>query len=492
MRDRGQNHRWWMLGALVFALFMITLDDTVVAVALPAISSDLHVGMTQLEWVVNSYLLTFAALMLTGGRLADLLGRRRIYLAGLALFTASSLAAGLAGSVDLLVAARALQGVGAALMMPAMLGIISASFAPHERGLAIGIWSGISALGLAVGPLAGGMLSEKASWNWIFFLNVPIGLVGLVAAHVLIPESRDDSDQQALDLPGLATSALALFALVYALIEANNDGWSSPTILGLFATAAIAAVFFVWIESRRTLPMLDLRLFRSPSFSGANIVALLVMFAMFGVFFFLSLYLQQVLGYGAIRAGAAFLPMMAMLIVIAPAAGKLADRTGPRWLMSAGLALVSVALLLLSQLEQSSNYTDVLPGLLVAGFGMALALTPMTVAALSTIPDAKASVAAGVLNATQQAGGVLGIAVLGAILTARSQTALAHGAGQADAFVEGFTSALLIAAAVALAGAAVAALTIRAERQQRDPAIPTSTANAGRGIATCRALRCGS
>ncbi len=466
MRDRGANHRWWALAALVVALFMITLDDTVVAVALPAIGRDLHVGLTELEWVVNSYLLTFAALMLSGGKLADLLGRRRIYLAGLAIFTASSLAAGLAANVELLVAARAVQGAGAALMMPAMLSIISASFAPHERGLAIGIWSGVSALGLAVGPLAGGLLTEKASWSWIFFINVPIGLVGLAAGRTLVPESRDTSHRQALDLPGLATSALALFALVYALIEANTYGWSSPTILALFATAALAAVLFIAIERRRVLPMLDLGLFRSPSFSGANTVSLLVMFAMFGVFFFLSLYLQQVLGYSAIRAGAAFLPMMAMLILVAPAAGKLADHTGPRWLMSTGLAAVALALLLLSRLDPSSTYTDVLPGLLVAGFGMALALTPMTVAALSTVPDAKAGVASGVLNATQQAGGVLGIAVLGAILIAHANDALAHGVSQPVAFVDGFTSALLIAAAVALAGAAVAALTIPAKPRQ--------------------------
>ncbi|MDE3069913.1 MAG: MFS transporter [Acidobacteriota bacterium] len=465
MRDRGPNHRWWALAALVFALFMITLDDTIVAVALPSISRDLHVGLNGLEWVVNSYLLTFAALVLSGGRLADLLGRRRIYLTGLAVFTASSLAAGLAPNVELLVAARATQGVGAALMMPAMLGIISASFAAHERGLAIGIWSGVSAVGLVVGPLAGGLLTEHASWSWIFFVNVPIGLAGLAAGGALIPESRDDAQRQPLDLPGLASSALALFALVYALIEANSYGWRSPTILALFASAALAAAAFVWSERRRQLPMLDLALFRNSTFAGANTVSLLVMFAMFGVFFFLSLYLQQILGYSAIRAGAAFLPMMAMLILVAPAVGKLADHTGPRWPMTAGLAAVAAALLLLSQLQQHSSYSAVLPGLLVAGFGMSLALTPMTVAALSTVPDTKASLASGVLNASQQAGGAFGIAVLGAILTSHANTALAHGASQPAAFVDGFTNALLIAAAVALAGAAVSALAVHPERK---------------------------
>ncbi|MDE3070552.1 MAG: MFS transporter, partial [Acidobacteriota bacterium] len=244
---------------------------------------------------------------------------------------------------------------------------------------------------------------------------------------------------------------------------------------------------FVWIERRRALPMLDLALFRNPTFTGANTVSLLVMFAMFGVFFFLSLYLQQILGYSAIRAGAAFLPMMAMLILVAPAAGKLADRTGPRWPMTSGLAAVALALLLLSQLQQHSGYRDVLPGLLVAGFGMSLALTPMTVAALATVPDTKAGLASGVLNASQQAGGVFGIAVLGAVLTSHANTALAHGSSQPAAFVDGFTSALLIAAAVALAGAAVAASTIRSAPPGGQPALSVSlTAEPGAVAVTPR------
>src|SRR5712691_1248678 len=289
--------KWWTLAAVTFGLFMIMLDNTVVNVALPSIQKDLKIGVSELEWVVNGYAVTFAVLMLTGGKLADLLGRRRIFVVGLAIFTASSLACGLANSAGLLIGARVIQGVGAALMNPATLSIITATFPPRQRGTAIGIWAGVSAMALAIGPLVGGLLTEKISWGWIFFVNVPVGVVGIVTARLVIQESRDTSREQRLDLPGLLTSAIALFALTYALIEANSYGWTSARILALFVAAAVFLALFIVLELRQRIPMLDLSLFKNSTFAGANAVMGLVALAMFGTFFFVSLYLQNVLRY---------------------------------------------------------------------------------------------------------------------------------------------------------------------------------------------------
>src|SRR6188474_301217 len=278
-----ENRKWWTLGAVAFGLFMIMLDNTVVFVALSAIQSDLGISTSELEWVVDGYALTFAVLMLTGGKLADMLGRRRIFIVGLAIFTASSLACGLATGATMLIGARVIQGVGSALMNPATLSIITATFPPRQRGTAIGIWVGVSAMALAIGPLVGGLLTESFNWSWIFFINVPVGILGIIVARLVIDESRDESKEQRLDLPGL--------------IEANTYGWTSGRILASFIVAAVALVLFVVLEHRQRVPMLDLSLFRNSTFAGANTVMLLVALAMFGMFFFNSLYLQRVLGY---------------------------------------------------------------------------------------------------------------------------------------------------------------------------------------------------
>src|SRR6476659_710184 len=267
-----EYRKWWTLGALSFALFMIMLDNTIVNVALPAIKSDLGIGTSELEWVVTAYALTFAVLLLTGGKLGDLYGRRLIFTIGLVVFTASSLACGLSSSAAELIGARAVQGVGAALMMPATLSIISATFHARERGMAIGIWAGVSAMALAIGPLLGGVITEHISWNWIFFVNVPIGILGVIASIVVVPESRDTSKEQRLDVPGLLSSGIGLLARVYALIEAHKYGWTSGLILGLFAIAAVALTAFVLLEMHQRLPMLDLTLFQNGTFTGANIV----------------------------------------------------------------------------------------------------------------------------------------------------------------------------------------------------------------------------
>ena len=364
MRNRlvtAENRKWWTLAAVGFGLFMIMLDNTVVNVALPTIQRELGAGLSQLEWIVSGYALTFAALMLTGGKLADLFGRRRVFVIGLAVFSGSSLACALAPSAGFLIGARVVQGGGAALMNPATLSIISAAFPPRQRGTAIGIWAGVSALALAIGPLVGGLLTEHVGWSAIFYVNVPIGLLAIAASFLLIDESKDTTDDQRPDLPGLLASAVGLFALTYGLIEANTYGWGSGRILGAFALAAAALAAFVLLERLQRAPMLDLRLFRDRTFAGANLVLLLVALAMFGVFFFLSLYLQNVLGYSPVKAGAAFLPLTALIMVIAPLAGRLSDRRGSRWLLTGGMALLAAQLLYFSRLGVHESYWSLVP-----------------------------------------------------------------------------------------------------------------------------------
>jgi EmrB/QacA subfamily drug resistance transporter len=457
----SENRRWWTLGAVAFGLFMIMLDNTVVNVAVPAIQRDLGVGLSELEWIVAGYALSFAALMLTGGKLADLMGRRRIFVLGIVIFTVSSLFCGMADSGETLIGWRIVQGVGAALMNPATLAIIAATFPPRERGTAIGIWAGVSALALAIGPLVGGLITENISWNWVFLINVPVGVLGIVASYLLIDESRDMSENQRLDLPGLVLSGAGLFSLTYALIEANTYGWTSGRILVFFAAAAVLLVGFVVWELRTRVPMLDLSLFRNGTFAGANAVILLVGFAMFGIFFYVSLYMQNILGFSAVQAGAAFLPMTLLIIICAPIAGRLSDRIGSRWLMTSGMALLGVQLLYYSTLGTTAGFFNLLPGLLIGGLGMSLTMTPSAAAVIGSVPVDKAGVGSAVMNSMRQVGGSLGIAALGAIL--------AHGiAGRAtpDAFVDGYSMALRVGAIVTFAGAVVAAATVRKVRHE--------------------------
>src|SRR4051794_28931034 len=339
-----ENRKWWTLVAVSIGLFMMMLDNTVVNVALPSIRDDLGISISELEWVVNAYALTFGVLLLTGGKLADMLGRRTIFIAGLVVFTGASLWCGLAGSATSLIASRTVQGAGAALMNPATLSIITATFPRRQRGTAIGIWAGVSALALAIGPLVGGVLTEKISWSWIFFINIPVGVLGVIAARIFIDETKDTSKEQALDLPGLITSGAGLFALTYGLIETNDHSWTSTRVLTLFAIAVLALTVFVLLELRQRLPMLDLSLFKNPTFAGANAAMLFVGLALFGIFFYNSLFLQRVLGYSAIETGATFLPMTVLIILVAPAAGRFSDRVGARWLMGAGMTLLAISL----------------------------------------------------------------------------------------------------------------------------------------------------
>lgn len=451
------RRKWWTLAAVSVGLFMIMLDNTVVNVALPTIQRDLGADISSLEWIVTGYALTFAALMLIGGKLADAYGRRLLFVLGIVVFTLASLWCGLADSESMLITARIAQGVGAAMMNPATLSIIAATFPPKERGMAIGIWAGVSALALAIGPLVGGLLTQHLSWNWIFFVNIPVGIIGIAVSFAFISESKDDTHVR-LDLPGLVTSAVGLFAITYGLIEANSYGWSSARIVGSFLLGAAALAAFIVLERRQRDPMLDLSLFRNTTYAGANLAMLLVALSMFGVFFFVSLYMQNVLGYSAVQAGAAFLPMTVLIILVAPIAGKLSDRFGSRWLMTGGMVLIGIQLLYLSRLGADSSFWGLAPGFVIGGLGMAITMTPTAAAATRAVPVEKSGVGSAVLNAMRQVGGSIGIALMGAIL--------AHEAGgrvSIDAFMDGFERALLIGAIIAFIGSLVSFALVRQE-----------------------------
>jgi EmrB/QacA subfamily drug resistance transporter len=482
------NRRWWTLAAMCFALFMIMLDNTVVNVALPSIQEDLGASLSSLEWTVNAYTLTFAVLLVTGGRLGDILGRRRMFLSGVVVFAVSSAAIGLAPDQGWLVAGRAIQGVGAAFMMPATLSIITVTFPAEERGKAIGTWAGVSALALAIGPVVGGALTEYVSWRAIFFLNLPVAVgavaVTLFAAH----ESRDESTRHTIDWPGIFSISAGLTALVLALIEGNSWGWGSPEIVALLATAAVGLVAFAVIELRVREPMVDFSLFRSATFLGTNAVAFIVSFAMLAMFFFTALYMQNILGYSAIEAGVRFLPSTLMIVAIAPLAGRLTDKIGPRPLIVAGLSLVTVALFLQTRIDLDTGYGLLLPAFVLMGIGMALTMSPMSTAAMNAVAPQKAGVASGILSMSRMVGGTFGVAALGALFTHLARNELADslagsGIGKAqqehlvnalgaasdganlppvaaeaahNAFIHALASGMWLSAAVAATGAVVA------------------------------------
>jgi len=466
-----ENKKWWTLGAVSVGLFMIMLDNTVVNVALNAIQTSLKLKTSELEWVVAGYALTFGAFMLTGGKLADLFGRRLIFVIGLIIFTGSSLACGLAGGPNMLIAARVVQGVGAALMNPATLSIITVTFPPRQRGMAIGIWAGVSALALAIGPLLGGIITERINWNWIFFINVPVGILGIIAAFAFITESRDTSKEQRPDIPGLVTSTLGLFSLTYGLIEANNYGWSSTRILLAFAIAAVSLAIFIYLELHQRLPMLDLSLFKNRTFAGANTVMLLLGLAMFGVFFYVSLYLQKILGYSPIQTGASFLPWTLLIVAIAPWAGRASDRFGPRWLVTSGMVLVASSLFLFSRVGLTESFWGLLPAMILGGVGMSLCMSPTTATAMGSVPREKAGVGSAVLNSMRQVGGSLGIALMGSIVLAATGTSARPNPND---YLTGFHHALEVATLIALAGAAIGAATLRKVHHAEPAGAPSS------------------
>jgi EmrB/QacA subfamily drug resistance transporter len=411
------NRRWWALGAMCFALFMIMLDNTVVNVALPSIQRSLNASTASLEWTVNAYTLSFAVLLVTGGRLGDLFGRRRIFLAGVVIFALSSGAIGFSPSDTWLVGWRAVQGMGSALMMPATLSIITNAFPSAERGKAIGTWAGVSAMALAIGPVVGGFLVESVSWQSIFFLNLPVAVGAIVVALFAVRESRDETVARTVDIPGVLVLTVGLAALVLALVEGNAWHWGSTRELALFAIAALGLGSFPLIERRQAAPMVDFSFFRSRTFKGANMVAFIVSFAMLAMFFFLALYMQNIRGYSPLQAGVRFLPSTLMIVLIAPLAGRLTDSVGPRPLMTFGLLCVSGALFWQSQLTISSQYSELLPGFVLMGIGMAFVMSPMSTAAMNSVEQTKAGVASGILSMNRMVGGTFGVAVLGAMVS---------------------------------------------------------------------------
>jgi EmrB/QacA subfamily drug resistance transporter len=454
--------RWWTLVAVGLATFMTYLDNNVTNVAIPTIQRDLHLSIAGLEWVVSSYILVFAGLLLVGGRLADVYGRRRLFVVGLSVFTLASLGAGLAGSGGVLIGARLAQGLGAALMVPTTLAIIVATFDDvRERTRAVGAWAAIGALALAFGPLIGGFISQHLHWGWIFLINVPVGVITMGIALLSIRESRDTSSSHHLDVPGLAASAVALFSLTYALIEGHDKGWTSMTILGALALAVLAGGVFTLIESRTEHPMVALSLFRSRAFSGGTGTMMLWAFGIFGIYFFTSLYLQGVLGFSPTKAGLAFVPMALCMAVFAGVSVPVAARVGAHRTVAFGLALNAVGLFLFWMLGRDATFASLMPGFVLFGAGSGLMNVPLTNAVLGSMPAERSGMASALLNNSREVAGLLGITVIGAVLRSRQGAALSHGVLPAPAFLDGYHAGLAVTIVLVAAGVLISYVALR-------------------------------
>jgi DHA2 family methylenomycin A resistance protein-like MFS transporter len=416
------------LGVMCFALFMVMLDSTVVNLALPTIQ-DPHRGlgasMTGLQWIVDAFVLALASLLLSGGTLGDMFGRRKAFMAGLALFAGGSVVCALAPSTAVLIAGRTIQGVGGAVMLPSTLSILTNTFPdPKQQAHAIGLWAGISGLALAIGPLVGGTMVDNWGWQSIFWINVPIGALALALAWRFVPESSDRNGRS-LDLPGQVLAVVGLAALTYAFIEANNYGWTSTRILTCFVVAALALSLFLLAELRSESPMLQLKFFRNGTFSGANMVGVIISFAFFGVIFFLSLFMQNVQGYSPTKAGALQLPATLGVMAAALVSGRIVGRIGARWPITIGLVMLGTGLLCLTTLRPETPYGSFWYWLLVIGLGNGLVMAPMTAAIMGSVPAARAGMASATSNTMRQVGGVFGIAVLGNLVTRRFTSELA-------------------------------------------------------------------
>jgi len=407
------------LGTMCFALFMVMLDSTVVNLALPTIQRKLGASISELQWIVDAFVLALASLLLTGGTLGDMFGRRKAFISGLALFTGGSLFCALAPSTHMLIAGRALQGVGGAIMMPSTLSILTNTFPdPKERAQAIGMWAGISGLALAVGPLIGGTMVDNLGWQSIFLINLPVGALALTLAFLFVPESADRAGRS-LDLPGQVSAAVGLGTLTYAFIEANTYGWASARITSCFVVAAMALALFIIVELRGRSPMLQLQFFRNSTFSGANLVGVIVTFAFFGIVFFLSLFMQEVQGYSPTKAGILQLPATLGIMVSAIVSGRIVGRIGARLPITVGLLMTGFGLLMLTALEPTTGYASFWYWLLLVGLGNGMIMSPMTTAVMSTVPNDRAGMASATSNTMRQVGSVFGIAVLGNLVTRR-------------------------------------------------------------------------
>ena len=439
----------WTFLITALAVFMAALDNLVVTTALPVIRADFNASISELEWMVNAYTLTFAVLLLTGAALGDRFGRRRLFITGLALFTAGSAAAALSSTADALIVARALQGIGGAIVTPLSLTILSAAVSPERRAVALGAWGGIAGLAIAVGPMVGGAIAEGLAWQWIFWVNVPLGLIAIPLAFFRLEETHGPSSR--LDLPGLGLISAGLLAVVWGLIHGNEAGWKSPEVVASLATGvALVAAFVAW-ESRATDPMLPLRLFRSRPFAAANVVSMLMTFGMFGSIFLLAQFFQIVQGYSPLEAGLRTLPWTFMPVVVAPLAGLASTRTGTRPPLVLGMALQAISLGWLSMLVSPTvEYLDLVPAFVLAGTGMGLFFAPIANVVLSAVRPEEEGKASGANNAIRELGGVFGVAVLAAVFSANGSYVTPA------AFVDGLVPAMTLGALVVGSGALAA------------------------------------
>ena len=439
----------WTFAVTAVALLMVTLDNLVVVTALPVIRVDLGAGLDGLEWTVNAYTLTFAVLLLTGAALGDRFGRRRLFVIGLAMFTGASAAAALSGSIESLIVARAVQGAGAAIVVPLTLTLLSAAVPAERRGLALGAWGAVGGLAIALGPVIGGAIVEGINWHWIFWLNVPVGIALIPLARLRLTESRGPSDR--LDLPGLALASGGLLAVVWGLIRGNPDGWTSPAVLGALIIGGLLLTAFVAWERRAPAPMLPLRFFRRRAFSMANLASLLMYFGMFGSIFLLAQFLQVVQGYSPFQAGLRVLPWTIAPIFVAPIAGALSDRVGGGLLMGLGLSLQALGLAWLAVVASPTvPYTQLIVPFLVSGVGMGLFFAPVANVVLSAVRPQEEGQASGANNAIREVGGVFGVAVLASVFSR------AGGYTSPQAFVDGLHAAVLVGALVVACGAIAA------------------------------------
>jgi EmrB/QacA subfamily drug resistance transporter len=465
-RSQTVDRRWLALGALVAAQFMVVLDVAIVNVALPSIKTDLHFTEQSLQWVITAYAIMFGGVLLLGGRMADLLGRRRLFLAGVGLFTVSSLLAGFAWSESSLIAFRAAQGLGGALLAPAALSILTTMFAEgRERNIALGVWGAVSGSGAAAGVLLGGLLTSSLSWSWIFFINVPVGAALVAVTPLLLRESRADLGHRTFDFAGAATVTAGLMLLVYAMTRATEIGWSTGETIGLLAASAALIGSFVAIELRSKAPLLPMRIFRLRTLAGANVTAFLLGTSVFSQFFLGTLYMQQVLHYSALKTGVAYLPLTLTIVVLATVAQNLVTRVGVRRVLPVGLVLAAGSLILLAQVPADGHYFfDLFPAFLISAVGLAFTFVPMTIAALMGVEEADAGVASGLLNTTQQIGGAIGLATASTIATSFTSRYVDSHAGASplggQALTYGFQITFYVLAGLAALAAVLAATMI--------------------------------
>jgi EmrB/QacA subfamily drug resistance transporter len=466
---RTESNRWLVLAIVCLAQFMVVLDATIVNIALPSIQRGLSFSDANLQWVINSYTLVFGGFLLLGGRAADLLGRKRLFVAGVVVFSLASLLNGLAQSSGMLIAGRGLQGLGGALVSPAALSIIMTTFpGTQERTKALGVWSAIAAGGAAFGLLLGGVLTDLLSWQWIFFVNVPVGLAASAAAVRFVPESRDETARRSFDVAGAFSVTAGLMVLVYAIVKAQEYGWGSGRTLGLIGGAAVLLAAFVVIELRSKAPLIRLDIFRKRALTAANIAMMFVAAGMFSMFFFASLYVQDVLGYSPLKAGLAFLPVTSGIVIGAAAAQGLIKRFGARAVGTGGVLLATAGMLVLTGLPVHGSYvSNLLVGLFPMSLGMGLTFVPVTLLATAGVSAEDSGLASGLLNTSQQIGGALGLAVLSTLSASRTTSLLADGASRPEALVGGWHVAFT-GAAILLGSAAVSLVVLLRRRHLAD------------------------